>query len=70
MIVDGRALLLLQASGLIPFQTRRDGSLKRHRGKSQKLRFKSIEAAQLPDTSDVDGAVINGNYALEAGFNP
>jgi len=33
--------------------------------------FKEIEAPQLPRTlDDVAGAVINGNYALQSGFNP
>ena len=37
----------------------------------KKLKFKPIEAAQLPRVlPDVDAAVINGNYALEAGFSP
>ena len=34
------------------------------------LQIKEIEAAQLPRTvQDVDFAVINGNYAMEAGFS-
>lgn len=33
--------------------------------------FKAVEAAQLPRVlSDVDAALINGNYALESGLNP
>ena len=37
----------------------------------KKLKFKPIEAAQLPRVlPDVEAAVINGNYALEAGFSP
>ena len=35
------------------------------------LRFRELEAAQLPRVlPDVDAAVINTNYALEAGLNP
>ncbi|MDR0719561.1 MAG: methionine ABC transporter substrate-binding protein, partial [Treponema sp.] len=35
------------------------------------LKFQELEAAQLPRSlGDVDAAVINGNYALEAGINP
>ena len=35
------------------------------------LKFQALEAAVLPITlDDVDGAVINGNYAIEAGLNP
>ena len=34
------------------------------------IKFEEIEAAQLPRTvQDVDFAVINGNYAMEAGFS-
>jgi D-methionine transport system substrate-binding protein len=69
----GRALLLLQANGLI---TLRSGA-----GitatpldiaeNPKNLRFREIEAAQLPRAlADVDAATINGNYALEAGLNP
>ncbi|MFP4482018.1 MAG: MetQ/NlpA family ABC transporter substrate-binding protein [Thermovirgaceae bacterium] len=68
-----RALLLLESKGLIDVDndaglaaTERDIT-----GNPKKLKFKGIEAAQLPRVlPDVDGAVINGNYALEAGFNP
>ena len=35
------------------------------------MRFKPIEAPQLPRVlPDVAAAVINGNYAIEAGFSP
>jgi D-methionine transport system substrate-binding protein len=35
------------------------------------FRFHELEAAQLPRSlSDVDAATINGNFALQAGFNP
>lgn len=37
----------------------------------KKLKFKLLEAAQLPRVlKDVDFAVINGNYAMEAGLSP
>jgi len=69
----GRALLLLEANGLI--------KLKEGVGVNatevdivenpKNLKFQALEAAILPVTlDDVDGAVINGNYALEAGLNP
>jgi len=69
----GRALLLLQANGLISLKegsgltaTPRDVT-----GNPKNLRFRELEAAQLPRSlQDVDAATINGNYALEAGFNP
>ncbi|MCQ2596020.1 MAG: MetQ/NlpA family ABC transporter substrate-binding protein [Treponemataceae bacterium] len=68
---EGRALLLLQSAGLI--------SLKADAGltatpldvvaNSKKLKFVEIEAASLPRVlSDVDLAVINGNYAIPAGL--
>ena len=41
-----------------------------HRQPPQRCRSEEIEAAQLPRTvQDVDFAVINGNYAMEAGFS-
>lgn len=69
----GRALLLLEAEGLIRVDpaagleaTERD-IVENPKG----LRFKAIEAAQLPRVlEDVAGAVINGNYAIGAGLNP
>ncbi len=69
----GRALLLLEAEGLIKVDpaagleaTERD-IVDNPRG----LQFKAIEAAQLPRVlEDVAGAVINGNYAIGAGLNP
>jgi D-methionine transport system substrate-binding protein len=68
-----RALLLLEANGLIEVDDKA-GLAATERDiveNPKKLEFKAIEAAQLPRVlPDVDGAVINGNYALEAGFNP
>ena len=69
----GRALLLLQANGLITLKegvgltaTPRDIA-----DNPKNFRFQELEAAQLPRSlQDVDGATINGNYALEAGLNP
>jgi D-methionine transport system substrate-binding protein len=69
----GRALLLLQANGLITLRegagltaTPRDVV-----GNPKNFRFQELEAAQLPRSlQDVDAATINGNYALEAGLNP
>jgi D-methionine transport system substrate-binding protein len=69
----GRALLLLQSKGLI---TLRDGAgltatPRDITGNPKNFRFRELEAAQLPRSlQDVDAATINGNYALEAGFNP
>jgi len=69
----GRALLLLQSNGLITLKegagltaTPFDVS-----GNPHNFKFQPLEAALLPRSlMDVDAATINGNYALEAGFNP
>ena len=69
----GRSLLLLQSKGLITLRagvgltaTPRDIT-----SNPKNFRFQELEAAQLPRSlQDVDAATINGNYALEAGFNP
>jgi len=69
----GRALLLLQANGLIGL---RDGAGLTATPRDivsnpKNFRFQELEAAQLPRAlQDVDAATINGNYALEAGLNP
>ncbi|WP_019011914.1 MetQ/NlpA family ABC transporter substrate-binding protein [Deinococcus aquatilis] len=70
---SGRALKLLEQAGLI--------RLKAGVGVNatpldittnvKRLRFRELEAAQLPRAlGDVDAAVINTNYALDAGLNP
>ena len=69
----GRALLLLQAAGLItlkdpqnPLQTVRDIA-----ANPKGLKFQEVEAATIPRIlPQVDGAVINTNYALDAGLKP
>ena len=69
----GRALLLLQARGLITLReeaglraTPRDIT-----DNPRNFRFQELEAAQLPRSlQDVDAATINGNFALQAGLNP
>ncbi len=68
----GRALLLLEAAGLIELKegagisaTVNDITKNDH-----KIEIVELEAAQLPrSVGDVDFAVINANYALEGGFN-
>ncbi|MDR2542078.1 MAG: MetQ/NlpA family ABC transporter substrate-binding protein [Treponema sp.] len=69
----GRALLLLQANGLITL--REDAGLRATPrdivDNPRNFRFQELEAAQLPRSlEDVDAATINGNFALQAGFNP
>ena len=69
----GRALLLLQSNGLI---TLKDGvgleaTENDIKDNPKNLKIVALEAAALPSTlQDLDGAVINGNYALDAGLNP
>jgi len=69
----GRALLLLQSNGLI--KLRDDAGLNATSrdiiSNPKNLRFRELEAALLPRSlNDVDAAAINGNFALQAGFNP
>ncbi len=70
---EGRALLLLQAKGLIKLSDAAGlkGTPADIVENTKKWKFKELEAAQLPRVlQDVDAAVINGNYALESGLNP
>ena len=68
---EARALLLLEAQGLIRLK---DGAgltaTKNDIVENPKnLELYEVEAAQIPRViEDVDIAVINGNYAIEAGF--
>ena len=69
----GRALLLLQQAGIIRL---RDGvgttaSRRDIVDNPRSIRVRELEAATLPRVLDqVDLALINTNYALEAGLNP
>ena len=69
----GRALLLLQAQGLLKL---RDGAgLKASpldiKENPKKLQILELDAAQLPRSlDDVDAAAVNTNFALEAGLDP
>lgn len=69
----GRALLLLQENGIIKLKDP-DNILSTENDIAENpknLKFEALEAAQLPRVlGDVDGAVINGNYALEANLVP
>lgn len=69
----GRALLLLEANGLIKLKdgVGVDATENDIVDNPKNLKIKALEAAYLPITlEDVDGAVINGNFALDAGLNP
>ena len=67
---ESRALRLLAQAGLISVP---DGELitpSDIKENKKKLEFTEVDAAQLPRTlEEVDLAVINGNYALDAGLN-
>lgn len=70
---EGRALLLLEAQGLIKLSD--EAGLEATPNdiveNPKNLTFTELEAAMLPNvTSEVDIAVINVNYALQAGYNP
>lgn len=69
---EARALLLLEAQGLI--KVRSDAGLEATVNditeNPKNLKIVELEAAQLARSlQDVDAAVINGNYALDAGLN-
>jgi len=69
----GRALLLLQKHGLITLEdSSKITATPQDIAKNPKnLEFKELEAATLPRIlNQVDLALINTNYALEAGLNP
>lgn len=68
-----RALLLLEDNGLI--KLKEDAGFDATENdivyNPKNLEIISLEAAQLPRAlEDVDAAIINGNYALQAGLNP
>ncbi|GAB2914818.1 MetQ/NlpA family ABC transporter substrate-binding protein [Paralcaligenes sp. KSB-10] len=68
-----RALLLLQKQGLIKLKDPKNilATSRDIVENPKKLKFKELEAATLPRVlPDVDLALINTNYALEAGLNP
>lgn len=69
----GRALLILQDAGLIELKDKGSiTSTTQDIVKNDKnLQFVELEAAQIPRSiDDVDLALINTNFALEAGLNP
>ncbi|MFI1002194.1 MetQ/NlpA family ABC transporter substrate-binding protein [Streptomyces galbus] len=70
---EARALKLLAANGVIGLKSGvgYDATPKDVTSNPKGLKFKELEAAQLPRSlGDVDAAVINGNYALEADLSP
>lgn len=69
---EGRALQLLAENGLITLKDGVGTNAKLSDITDKKgLEFKELEAATVPRAlNDVDAAVINGNYAIEAGLKP
>lgn len=70
---EARALLLLESQGYIKLKEGAGitATVRDIESNPGKLEFNEVEAAQLPNVlKDVDYAVINSNYALEAGLNP
>ena len=69
----GRALTLLSKNGVIKLndETKLEATAKDIVENPKNLEFKEVEAAMLPRMLDeLDLAVINTNYALEAGLDP
>lgn len=70
---EARALLLLEENGIIKLK---DGAgitatVKDIEENPNNIKFNEVEAAQLPKMlQDVDYAVINSNFAIDAGINP
>ena len=71
---EGRALLLLEANGVIKLKddagiTATVADIEEYL--TTDITFHEAEAAMLPNLlADVDYAVINNNFALDAGLNP
>ncbi len=70
---EARALLLLEKNGYLKLK---DGAgitatIRDIEDNPYNINFKEVEAAQLPNVlKDVDYAVINSNYAIQADLNP
>ncbi len=70
---EGRALILLNAQGIIELQNPNDFTATplNIQKNPKHLKFIEVDAAMLPRTlDDVDAALINTNYALQAGLTP
>ncbi len=70
---EARALLLLEAQGLIKLKegVGIQATVLDIEDNPHNIEIEELEAAQVPKAiKDVDFAVINGNYALEAGLDP
>ncbi len=70
---EARALLLLESLGYIKLDPNAGvtATIKDITSNPKNIEFKEMEAAQLPRVlEEVDYAVINSNYAIDAGMNP
>ena len=70
---EARALLLLEANGFLKLKsgTGITATIQDIAENPYNIKFQEVEAAQIPNIlKDVDYAVINSNYALDAGINP
>lgn len=70
---EARALLLLQGNGIIKLKNGTDitATVRDIEENPYNITVKEVEAAQLTNVlQDVDYAVINSNYAIDAGINP
>lgn len=70
---EGRALKLLEANGIITLKE--DAGITATAAdivdNPKNITFQEVEAAMVPNVlADVDYAIINNNYALDAGLNP
>lgn len=67
---EARALKLLEANGIIKVKEGELVTTKDITENKKNIKFKEVEAASIPRTlDDVDAAIINGNYAIDAGFS-
>lgn len=69
----GRALLLLAKAGVITLKDNKNilSTVKDVTGNPKNVKFRELEAATIPRVlTQVDAALINTNYALEAKLNP
>ena len=70
---EGRALLLLEANGIIKLDPNAGVTATKDAVTENPLniQFQEVEAAMVPNIrKDVDYAIINNNFALDAGLNP
>ena len=70
---EGRALLLLESNGIIKLKADAGitATAKDIAENPLNIQFQEVEAAMIPNIKgDVDYAIINNNFALDAGLNP